>query len=777
MSDLDFSHNVKEIPAAQALPNPLKRSVGIETQNIPDIQGAVHNYAENTNWMSNVGSYVAAKASDALATKLGGELGKNPQGDLGIPLTDFDKVLRKSYETQAQTTLGNQANKLITDSNIELASSPRVTPDLIASTNKQVTAGLQSIFKNAPQELRPSLELHYGTVLLNQNEHLVNRMLGEQKEDRQGNLELSVKTAAQNTYSFGISNTNLDKNGDSKAALDLIKTAEKMASVSLAMHDITPLKAKVMVDTVRQSYLSGKTIREGLAAEKAGNLGEYEKKLSERTDISNEDREAVLHNFSTYFNNQKALRNDSENLTSQLMYNRIISDPTSISGSDWATFQESVSPLKAAQMDFHRIQVLNRKTSTGAGVSNLKAHYGDARVQANASPEIKNAAFNESVASIMKENPNTTQAKAENIVASSAGAPAPVFTKTLSGGLWSGDPAQMIEKAQQIDELQGDGNGHALTDLSEADLALASDISHNKNETDPAWSTRMVAENRLNQDETVRKNSEAAFSAHVYANTIKNNTTEDDWILGKFDMKGGMFSTRFDSPWMKGKYASDILSVYRTKFINSRRDDARATEATQKYIDNNYGKTGINGGNQWTKHPIEKTCGFNEGEGLPSIQRDMVRQISEPMAKLKSAYDDNKSDTYWSIEKSPPTKQKLDFVSSAVQSATSSTPFLTHTEPYEQLKFVKHTRNGVATDTETFPLKLVGNNFNWELNVETKESPMSIFLAAPEIGVHQYTPDVDWIRDDYLGRYHNFPVEKVAGYIKPLLNPSNKGNI
>src|SRR4030095_13374662 len=114
MADLEFKHGVQQIPAAEPLAPTVKRSVSAETSTIPDLQGAISKYAEDTNWMSRIGSEVAVRSSNAIAAKLGSELGKNPQGDIGIPLTEFDATMQKSYETQAEATLGIQAQKLIT---------------------------------------------------------------------------------------------------------------------------------------------------------------------------------------------------------------------------------------------------------------------------------------------------------------------------------------------------------------------------------------------------------------------------------------------------------------------------------------------------------------------------------------------------------------------------------------------------------------------------------------------------------------------------------------
>jgi hypothetical protein len=182
MAELDFSHRVSQIPAQEQLPAPIKRQVSAETSTIPDYSGASRDYAAASNWMSTLGSYVATQASNKIAQKIGGELGKNPQGDLGIPLTEFDKTMAKSYETQAQSTLGVQAQKLISQSNLELASQPRIDASMISKSQMQVGKGLEKIFSLAPDSMRPDMEYRYGSVMINQSEQLAERMLENKRQ-------------------------------------------------------------------------------------------------------------------------------------------------------------------------------------------------------------------------------------------------------------------------------------------------------------------------------------------------------------------------------------------------------------------------------------------------------------------------------------------------------------------------------------------------------------------------------------------------------------------
>jgi len=200
MADLEFSKSVPGVQAGAQMPAPYHRQERVEVTPVPNFQAVMTEYASGTNWMSSIGSAVASRASTALAEKIGSELGKNPQGTIGIPLTDFDKTMQASYNTQAQATLGLQANKLITDSNLETAQATRITPDLLQKTNDNITTGLKNILKNAPDSIKPSMELQFGNAMLNQNASLSSRMLREQKEDQKNNNAYASDMNAQHAY-------------------------------------------------------------------------------------------------------------------------------------------------------------------------------------------------------------------------------------------------------------------------------------------------------------------------------------------------------------------------------------------------------------------------------------------------------------------------------------------------------------------------------------------------------------------------------------------------
>ena len=76
---------------------------------------------------------------------------------------------------------------------------------MITKTQQNTMMGLEKIFSMAPSSIRPQMEHSYSSLMIHQNEQLVNKMMGEQKNDRIANLELSTNLAAENAHYLAMS--------------------------------------------------------------------------------------------------------------------------------------------------------------------------------------------------------------------------------------------------------------------------------------------------------------------------------------------------------------------------------------------------------------------------------------------------------------------------------------------------------------------------------------------------------------------------------------------
>src|SRR5207247_2122348 len=107
----------------------------------------------------------------------------------------------------------------------------------------------QNIFKNAPSEIVPSLQGHYGALQLSQSAQLSDRMIREQKNHHINNTALASQMNIEHAYSLGLA-------GNDKEALASIENTRRLNQADVARNMLTSVDAKARVDSARQSYLN-----------------------------------------------------------------------------------------------------------------------------------------------------------------------------------------------------------------------------------------------------------------------------------------------------------------------------------------------------------------------------------------------------------------------------------------------------------------------------------------------------------------------------------------
>jgi hypothetical protein len=733
MADLDFSRSVPDVPASSGpnVPAPYHRTETVQPVRMPDFQQAMTNYAADTNWMSFIGSQVAAKASDAVAQKIGGELGKNPKGDIGPSFTDFDKTMKNSYNQQAQATLSLQANKLLTDSNIATAQATRITPDLIAKTNASVTKGMQDILKNAPDEVKPHMELQFGTAMLDQNAQLSGRMIREQKEDQRNNSALASDLNSQHAYSFGL-------NGNEKAGLAAIENTRRLNEASYAARLITPEDVKSRVDSARQSYLSGKMIHDyNNAKDKEG----YLKSIADKKPsyLSDTDYMAVTNNLMQYVNHQDSLRSQDQQLRVAKFNNSIAMNPMAPDmASQLQDLKNNVSPETYEKAQLSYINAVKTYNKESGDVNNALASWNDPSSFARLTEKSVNKGYDMLVNRYIQQRDQQgspiSHEEAEAQVAASAAGKVPVFVDTLKNKLNSANPAMMDVAARQIDSLYSMNAGHALQGLSDSDKSIYTQFKSLRDSLPPEEAAKIAIQN-ANQDPDTQKMNKEKWSAFVKsqtAGTIFGATAPTKWALKQV----GLNEDEFLNPGIANEYGNLILQKYATFYQNLNGDKDNALKMIKQEVKENFGTTGVNGGSVKTLHPLEKVLGYDENSDVvPYIQNDVMDTLHKSFAPTKEAFSKNQSNVYWDIV---PSDQK------------NRNYIYGHNYPPIQVKRYMKTASGVKTDT--YDVMLIGNSFNWDIALKTDSGMRPLIQVAPYLGVQTYTPNKKAIDAAYTKR-------------------------
>lgn len=762
MADLDFSRNVPDVPASSgpAPVAPYHRTETVQRSGIPDMQSAISNYADATNWMSFIGSQVAAKASDAIAQKIGGELGKNPQGDIGPAFTDFDKTMKASYNTQAQATLSLQANKLITESNLQTASASRITPDLIAQSNANITKGLQNILKNAPDEVKPHMEFQFGNAMLDQTSQLTTRMIREQKEDQRNNNAYASDMNTQHAYSFGLS-------GNEKAGLAAIEATRKLNEASVASRLITPEDAKANIDAARKSYLSGKMINEYEKARAAGKGEEYLKSIADKRprDLSDSDYMGVTNNLMQYVNHQDALRSQDQQLRLAKFNVSLAQNPMAPDmQSQIQDLKNNVSPEAFEKAHLSYISSLEKFNKENGDLNNALTSWNDPSSFSRLSEKGVNKAFdmmvNRRIASGDAEGRPISREDAEVEVAASAGGAVPVFIKSINNKLASPNPVNIESAGRQIDRLTEMGAGTALRGITPESRAVYTKYQSIRDSMDASKAAQLAYETVYNQDPAMIKANNEKWT-NFLATKKPQGQSPDVFALKQV----GLDSTRMRSPTV---YGNDILEEYKTYFTMLNGDQENAKKMLQESVSQNYGDTMINGRPETTKHPIEKVLNLPESS-IGVVQQDIAEQLQGNFAAAKERYIKGEVNEYWEVaprkttqdilsertkrqaelEKSGFKKESIGYQSANVQEIEK----FTRGAPIE---VIKHMRGG---KTQKFNVVIQMNPFasltgdpnhpiqgGWDVSVDSGSGVRNLYREAPYLGLITYTPNLKTIQ-------------------------------
>ena len=617
MSDLDFTRNVSDVPASSggAVPAPYHRTETVQPTSMPNFQSAITNYAADTNWLSFVGSAVAARASDAVAQKIGGEMGKNPQGDIGPIFTDFDKTMKASYNTQAQATLGLKANKLINDSYVQTAAAPRVTPSLIASTNQSIQKGLQNILKNAPDEIKPRMEMQFGNAMLQQSSELSTRMIREQKEDQRNNTAYASDMNKQHAYSFAL-------NGKEKADQAAVENTRRLNEASYNSRLITKEDAKANVDAARQSYLSGKMVNE---YNNAKDKEAYLKSIADKKPdyLSDSDYMSVTNNLMQYVNHQDALRSQDQQLRLAKFSVSLAQNPMAPDmQSQIQDLKNNVSPEAFEKAHLSYISALEKFNRDNGDLSNALTSWNDPSSFSRLSEKGVNKAFdmmvNQRIQSGQTQGRPISREDAEIEVAASAGGVVPVFTKSINNKMASSNPVNIESGGRQIDRLTEMNAGNALRGITAESKAVYTKYQALRDSMEPTKAAQLAYETVYNQDPAMIKANNEKWTNFL---TTKKPSGQSADVFALKEV--GLDTGNMRSPTV---YGNDILEEYKTYFTMLNGDQQNAKKMLEESVRQNYGDTMINGTRETTKHPIEKVLNLpNSSIGV--VQQDIAEQL------------------------------------------------------------------------------------------------------------------------------------------------------
>lgn len=680
--------------------------------------------------LSQIGAEVAQSASTQIAVSYGYQMGQDPKGDMLPPITDFDKHVTESYNSQAQATLSLRANKMMMDADSEVNQASRITPDLIAKTKQQMSQGLLNILGDAPTAVKTQLGYTFTNQLMTQTYNYQNKMIAQQKEDQKNNLVAALNDNARLASEFSMA-------GNQKAADDLAERSKSMAKAGVSTNSITPDQANVASQTVADAAVNGKFINQAVAAKNSGNFEKWAKDFADADPkslgITYAQKQAASNQVLSHIATLDALKSQDENLRSARMVNSIAEDVTGVTGSMMQDFKENVSPLKYEEMKLRYINAVKSQSQKGNGIDGVIQNFSSPETFARATEKEKNGAFDKLISYTQEKSKNggtpISQEDAEVQIAASAGGTIPAFVNGLTDKLASANPNYIESAAQQVHKLQAMGAGHALVGLSDQSKALYTKYEALRDSLDPTTAAREATDAVYNQDPDTERMNKEKWSSFL-TTSLQGGTPPDKFALSQVGFK----TSDFVNPGTAQVYGTNILQKYGTYFQLLNGDRVSALKLTKQFVDDNYGHTGVNGGSNVTLHPLEKVLGYSDKDVVPYIQGDVMNQLNEKFQPIKQLYADKKTNEYWEVVPNE-IKDKAHFFG----------------HDYPPVKIKRHTRVGNKETTDMFDVVLQGNAFdNWDVSINSPTGMRNLFQIAPYLGVSSYVPNKKAIDAAYL---------------------------
>lgn len=758
----------------------LKRKESLDAStSVPNYGDALNQLATTPTTLGIIGSKIMTNSSIALATKYGQSLGREPQGNLLPPITNFDKQLVDSYSSQSQVILGNQANALLFNAQEEMAKNIKLTPGLIASYKQNVAEGLHDTLELAPDNIKPQLENQF-LHQLNSSTHEYNlKLTSQNKSDAESNAQ--VWRVHQNDLV-----TNQVKDAQSPKDFEMAKNSYESLQKNINSSDLTALQKETASTTAKLNYESALSINKLLNARASGKEDAYLSSLAGKKigNLSWSESEQVTANTVKYLVAIEATENRDQNLI--------------ISGASLEMAQGTFNESKLADLrdelrpeNYNKVATQWAKSQQKQNVENLTSQKivsrpDDATTYEGLTPKQINAGFDLLKSAVMQKNPGISDDEADFRVASSMNTIVPKYLDRINRELANGNPHQVLgglEAYERLHELDGN-KVLGINDKSLMVGEIFKNMLANQN-VDPDLALLKAREIVYNKDEDIIKNNNAIIHGYMASHA----STPSNRLSNAIKLSGLANGIDIDNA---AAFEGDIYSRFNGYMQQSSGDVAASEARTRKDASKIWGESRVNGKKQITRLGIEQAISF-PSDAAPLIQEDIITQLQPQLVASKELYDKGGSPHYWRIKEGRINYQAYAKAKLSIQKLGLSDP-----DHSTNTKIINEFESGPPIQIEQITKS---GNFTWHLDVQSspyaqrspttqKVSGYNIGLVHPETGekgqlygfygathiIPTYEPNENWIKKNYIG-VNNLKGLTPEEYIKNRLAPHSPQTI
>lgn len=625
---------------------PLEKSVKLGTQSSsPAFGAAFTSLAMTPTLMGEIGSSMATNASIKIAELTGQSLGKNPQGDILPPITNFDKYVTQAYSTQAQVTLGLQANEMMAKAQTDMNKAYKMTPEMIRSYSQNMAEGLSDILKNAPSTVRPQLESQFGSHLISSTAGYNNKLQSQNKEDAKDSNDTWRQQAQEQMM-------NLVKDGtpESLEAAEILKQQIQeniKSNESLGM--ISKKQAYTAQTETKLNYESSLSIDKYRQAVNKGMGDQYLSSIAfdKMPGLSWSESEAVRNNTMKWA--QAALAADSryQTLLGAQARNDIVNGSFA---PKMNYFEEEMTPTNFLNTMTAWTAQQHTQSKDNVEVSNIIKAPGNVDSYKGAKASSVNKSFRTIADSIYQSNQDAVKSgknvveismdDAEVMAHKEMAVLSQEFYDNVNKLASSPDPQNLERSFQMYSRIKDLGSKTAgISTKSIAAMSLYKNLM-----SAPSMDPQKAAELAYNQ--VYQPNEEHNKVVKRQIDEYKNVNLKTANQVASWAMKMGGF---YDIPVQNITAYSDQVEKMFTQFANAVGDVTVAEQMTSDAIRRTYAPSSINGYPEVSFLPPELEMQLPGS--APIIQQNLIDQMVPQFEESKKLFDTNPGQpSYWQLK-------------------------------------------------------------------------------------------------------------------------------
>lgn len=607
----------------------------------PNYVAAFNNLASTPTALGILSSAATTNASIALANKMGTSLGKTPEGNLLPPITDFDKHVTEAYSSQAQVTLGLQANSLILNAQEEVTKANKITPALIDTYKQSAVQGIQSILDMAPDTIRPQMEHQLGTQIQNSTHQLTLHMIERNKSDA-----ASRDSVWRTHQSEQISNA--IKDGNIELAQEMQQSLNRNIDSGLYSGVLTPLQADTAKTAAKLNFESAKSIQKVMQARANGTEPEYLASIADKKigDLSWSESEAVRDNTFRYLGAVESAENRDQALIEAQGQGEILS--RTMNPDTLATYEAKLRPLVFQNLKNSYISSQRKQATMNSDVARILSNPGNVNSYAGKSAKVINDSYDGMTNYLMQKSQNSgnpiSLEEAQFQAASSMATSIPKFTDMINRELKGENPEQIM-KAIETYERMSAVSGYKTDGVDPKALAkgeLFMDLLAS-NPADPVSAAQQANDIINKKDEKTLSITNLKIAEYMKQYASDSNRALSTAInLSGLDISAGSL----ENP---DHFASDVFNRFKGYMQLTDGNEDVSKKRVQADLAKQWGTTYINGKKQTTLLPIEQQMHLDPS-AAPLIQQDVINQLGPQLEETKKTFDSRHSPFYWRIK-------------------------------------------------------------------------------------------------------------------------------